>query len=201
MSAFFHRLPLVFSVLAALAAGGLAGRTSASDRGECALEAYETVRKALASPSGDAPEILGIIGFFGAPRPPQWLVLVGPGDGARGLREFVVSGGEIRAERRFRPSAGQDVPDVAIAKERLKVDTSSAFAAAERLARRKKVAFESAHFQLRCRDAGEEPVWMLSLVGPAQVAIGAVYLSAESGELLREVWPEPSVERFSSTGQ
>jgi len=196
--------PIRFALVSAFA-GFLAGsvaiaQPSGLGEGECAFEAYETVGLALADASGKKPEIFGVIGFFGQPRPPQWLVLVEAEEGSRGLREFVVSGGEIRAERRFRPVPGQDVPDIAIQKGRLKIDALAVFATAERLARRKKVSFESAHFQLRCRDAGEEPVWMLSLVGPAQVSIGAVYVSAESGKVLREVWVESGVERFSSAG-
>jgi hypothetical protein len=192
--------PRILIVLALVGqmAGGLAGRVAAAEAGDCALDAYETARRALAGSEREAPAILGVIGFFGSPRPPQWLVLVEAKEGGRVLRELVVSGGEVRAERRFRAVAGQDLPDIPIDQERLKIDTAAAFAVVERLARKKKIAFESAHFQLRCRDAGDEPVWMLSLVGPAQTAIGAVYLSAESGKVLREVWPEPAVERFSS---
>jgi len=190
-------LVLVFSAL--LAGSAAAGRKGGNTGAEGALAAYDAAIRALADGSGSQPAIYGIIGFFGQPLPPQWLVLTDESEGSRDLHELVVSGGEIRAERRFRPVPGQDIPDIPIRRERVKVDARAAFATAEREARKGRMAFESAHFQLRCRDAGEEPVWMLSLVGPTQVSIGAVYLSAESGKVLRTAWVKPSTERLSST--
>jgi len=42
------------------------------------------------------------------------------------------------------------------------------------------------------RDLGAEPVWMLNLLNRAQAPVGVVYLSATSGEILRETWVGPA---------
>lgn len=142
--------------------------------------------------------ILGMVGFYGEPVPPQWLVLTSHPDEAGVLRESVVSGGKVRAERKFSPLPGQDLPDIPIERGALGIDSGEAFAIAEKVAREGKISFDSAHFQLRCRERGNEPVWMLSLLSPAQVSVGAIYVSAIDGEVLRVSWTRAGGNALSS---
>lgn len=167
----------------------LAGGFS-SVRGEDS--AFSALDAFLAAPETPKDEVvLGMVGFYGDPMPPQWLILTAARPSAQVLRESVVSKGEIRAERKFRRVAGQELPTIPMIREELKVDSGRAFQIAESVAIRAKVAFDHAHYQLRCREAGKEPVWMIHFLGPAQVSIGFVYLSARDGEVLRESWIEP----------
>ncbi|NLT70046.1 MAG: hypothetical protein GXX91_05050 [Verrucomicrobiaceae bacterium] len=171
----------------------------------CALAAAAPPEKAVGESAlgaldgflADAPlepgaEVLGMVGFFGQPEPVQWLILTSHPETPEQLRESIYARGRLLAERKFRPLSGQDLPHLPLKRAVLKIDSEAAFRAVEELAHRQKRAFDSAHFQLRVRDLGSEPVWMLHLLNRAQVSIGVVYLSATTGEILRETWKSPA---------
>ena len=143
------------------------------------------------APLAGKERVLGMVGFYGQPQPVQWLILTGDPTSPEPLREFVFARRQILAERIFSPLPGQDLPHLPIVRETLKVDSGAAFRIAESRAKARKAAFDSAHYQLRVRDEGNEPVWMLSLIDASQVSVGVVYLSARSGEVLRETWVSP----------
>lgn len=145
-----------------------------------------------------AEVVLGMVGFYGEPAPPQWLVLTASRPDAKVLRESVVSGGALRAEREFRRLPGQDLPAIAIDRSVLRIDSSAAFRIAAEVAEKNRIGFDSIHYQLRCREEKQEPVWMLNLIGPAQVSRGVIYLSAVSGDVLRVSWIRPEIESFAS---
>ena len=151
-----------------------------------------------AGAAGSDEPVLGMVGFYGQPQPPQWLILTSVLSKPGVLRESVVSGSEVVAERQVRSLPGQDLPDIPISKKELKFSSRAAFKVGEAELKRCKVSFDSVHFhfQLRCQDEQSEPVWMLSLINRAQVSVGAIYISARSGKILRTTWPEP--EKFSS---
>lgn len=142
--------------------------------------------------------VLGMVGFYGDPRPPQWLILTGSRSTTMVLKESVSSDGKVLAERTFKALPGQDLPSIPIDVRKLKFDSPAAFEVAEEAAVFRKVSFETVHYQLRCRAHGNEPVWMLSLINPSQVAVGVVYVSAVTGKVLEESWPELRIEKFSS---
>lgn len=142
--------------------------------------------------------ILGLVGFYGDPAPPQWLILTTVEEKPGILREAVFARGNVVAQRKFKVLPGQDLPHIPVQIEALRIDSAKAFIVAERAAVEKKAAFDSVHYQLRCREAGQEPVWMLSLINSSQVAVGVVYISAVSGEVIRESWPLLQKEKFAS---
>lgn len=143
----------------------------------------------LTSQLSEGEVILGLVGFYGDPLPPQWLILSSVNEKPAVLKESVFARGKVVAERRFQKLPGQDLPAIPIRVDELQVDSREAFTAAETAAVEKGVSFDSVHYQLRCRESGKEPVWMLSLVNRAQVVVGVVYFSAKSGELLQASWP------------
>ncbi len=169
----------------------MAGCAVASGEGvakeEEALDALDAFSKSARLDPGEV--VLGMVGFYGQPQPVQWLILTGKPGGP--LRESVVARGRVLAERKFSPLPGQDLPHLPLVRETLKLSSARAFRIAETRARSRRTAFDSAHFQLRVRDEGAEPVWMLSLLNSAQVSVGIVYVSAHSGEILRETWTHP----------
>ena len=143
-------------------------------------------------------EILGMVGFYGDPAPPQWLILTNVAQEAGVLRESVFAKDKVVAERKFKVVRGQDLPHLPISLKTLQFGSEEAFVVAEKAAVKRKAAFDSVHYQLRCREAGHEPVWMLTLINSSQVAVGVVYISAVSGKVLRESWPTVSTEPFAS---
>jgi hypothetical protein len=158
--------------------------------GESALGALDAFL--VASPLEPGAEVLGMVGFFGQPEPVQWLILTSHPATPGVLRESIFARGRLLGERKFSPLPGQDLPHLAIDRAALKIDSAAAFRIVDELAHRQKRSFDSAHFQLRVRDLGAEPVWMLNLLNSAQVSVGVVYLSASSGEILRETWVGPA---------
>jgi len=158
--------------------------------GESALSALEAFL--AVSPRESAGEVLGMVGLFGKPGPFQWLILTTHPSTPGVLRESVMAGGRVLATRNFSPLPGQDLPHLPIDRAGLRLDSAAAFGIVEELARRQSRVFDSAHFQLRVRDFGAEPVWMLNLLNRARVSVGVVYLSASSGEILRETWVGPA---------
>lgn len=158
--------------------------------GESALGALDAFL--VASPLEPGAKVLGMVGFFGQPEPVQWLILISPPAAPGVLRESIFARGRVLGERKFTPLPGQDLPHLPIERSALKIDSAAAFRVVEELAHRQKRAFDSAHFQLRVRDLGAEPVWMLNLLNRAQAPVGVVYLSATSGEILRETWVGPA---------
>ncbi len=144
------------------------------------------------APLEPGAEVLGMVGFFGQPEPVQWLILTSHPAAPGVLRESIYARGRLLAERQFSPLPGQDLPHLPMKRDALKIDSAAAFRVVEKLAHRHKRAFDSAHFQLRVRDLGSEPVWMLHLLNRAQVSIGVVYLSATTGKILRETWKAPA---------
>lgn len=169
---------------------GLAQSTPPTTPPPSALAAMDLF---LASPSDGRKEaVYGVVGFFGQPSPPQWLILTDAGNNARSLRESVVTSAGVVAERKFRRQPKQDLPDIPMSRAALKIDSGAAFRVAETEARRQKMAFESAHYQLRCRETGQEPIWMLNLLNANHASIGVVYVSAVTGKVMRTFWPGKS---------
>ncbi|MEM6278340.1 MAG: hypothetical protein AAF733_02605 [Verrucomicrobiota bacterium] len=165
-------------------------------------EGVQTIRSFSASPHlAEGEFILGLVGFFGEPLPPQWLILSTLKDKPGVLKESVFARGEVIAERRFQKLPGQDLPHIPIQTRGIRFDSLAAFAGAEKSAVENGVSFDSIHYQLRCREADREPVWMLSLVNRAQVVVGVVYVSAEDGDILRASWPLLEKRNLTETGK
>lgn len=180
---------IVVSLALVVLAGSMAEASEVlvGEEGIAVLDAFSDV--AVLEPG---ERVLGLVGFHGRPLPAQWLVLTGTVETSAPLRESVFARGAVQAERTVVALPGQDLPHLPILRETLKISSSEAFQIAEECAKSRQVAFESTHYQLRVRDEGTEPVWMLNLLDKAQVSVGLVYLSASSGEILRESWPRPA---------
>ena len=132
--------------------------------------------------------VVGITGFYGQTQPRQWLILTKEKNSPDQMHEFVITDGVVEGRRRMRKLPNQDIPTIPIERNRLKIDSDRVFDVAESLANIQKVGYDSVHYQLRCRDANNEPVWVVNLLDPIGRSIGVHYVSAESGELLRSVW-------------
>lgn len=143
--------------------------------------------------------VVGITGFYGQDQPQQWLVLAKDPNSEDYLHEYVISDGEIKGSRKMRNLPFQDIPDVPINRGRLRVDSDLAFELAEELALDAKMAYDSVHYQLRCRDQNHEPVWMVNMLDPAGRSVGIHYISAETGIILRSVWHRSDRQSMSSS--
>jgi|GEM_PF-867046 len=174
-------------IFAVLVVGGVIALVSASPpKYATALAALKSFEHSKTRASTDV--VVGMIGFYGQDQPRQWLVLAKDGRIADLMHEFVVSDGQVRAQRHFNRLPDQDLPDVPINRVDIRIDSDKAFQLAESLAAKAGIGYDSVHYQLRCRDLRSEPIWMLNLIDVRQVSVGVHYFSAVTGELLRSEW-------------
>ena len=134
---------------------------------------------------------VGLVGFFGQDQPSQWLVLVSDARVPSTYREYVVRQGRTVNMRTFQRQSGQDMPSIPLPLNRLKIDSQQAFRICEATAIKAGIGFDSLHYQLRCRDLRNEPVWVVNLLDRSRATTGVIYLSAVDGNVLRTVWNQP----------
>lgn len=140
-------------------------------------------------PLEDGGRVVGMTGFHAGPRPRNWLVLVEAASAEGSFREFVFDGATVLARRTLTPLPGQQFPNLPIDSGGLRIPSDEAWRIGVEQARLRGAAVDSAHLQLRVREEGDEPVWMLKLLGPARSEVGTVYVSARTGKILRQSWP------------
>ncbi len=75
------------------------------------------------------------------------------------------------------------------------LDSNAAFTVAEGAARAARVGFDSVNYTLRARELSDEPLWILDLVDARDFLVGKVYVSGETGSILRTLWIDRK-ERF-----
>jgi hypothetical protein len=148
----------------------------------------DAIFKGVILEKGEA--ILGLAGYDGAPLPECWNILVGKPGTAGTLREVMFAEGKAGASRAVESRPGQDLPHLPIDAAALHVSAAEANTIAAARAAGSGIRWATVHFHLRVRDEGAEPVWLLTFVSRAQVKVGLVYLSARTGEVLRESWPQ-----------
>jgi len=166
----------------ALSLGGGVAFCGESD----ALEGSQVLREFLREVSLASDErVVGMTGFHAAPHPAEWLILVGTASEEKSYREFVFDGVRILGQRSLTALPGQDFPVLAIQPDRVHIASDKAYGIAAALVAEEGAKVNGAHLQLRVREEDTEPVWMLRLLGPGRSEAGLVYLSAETGEVLR----------------
>lgn len=145
--------------------------------------------------------VVGIAGFYGQDQPQQWLVLATDRKVPNLLHEFALRDGKLVAERHFTRQPELDIPSIPIPLSLVRIDSNQVFRIAETTARRAGVGFDSIHYQLRCRDLRNEPIWVLNLVDQVGNTVGVHYISAVTGETLRVVWHRPGTPDYTSANQ
>ncbi len=149
-----------------------------------------TTLRGFARERGDeeASRIVGVVGFFGQDQPGQWLLLQKDVKVPNLLHEYAIRNGRLVAQRQFWRDPKQDMPSIPIVISQIAIDSTAAFRLADQQAKRAGVGFDSIHYQLRCRDLRNEPIWVLNLVDSLQKSVGVLYISALTGETLRSAW-------------
>jgi hypothetical protein len=173
------------SVGLVLGIGTFASGEPAVPEGTAALA--EFIRKV---PLEDGEHVVGMTGFHAGPRPLNWLILIEPASAEGSYRELVFDGATVLARRLLAPLPGQQFPTLPIDLDLLRVPSDEACRIGTEQARLRGAVVHSTHIQLRIREEGNEPVWMLKLLGPARSEVGTVYVSAQTGEVLRQSWAE-----------
>ncbi len=175
------KIALIF-VLGALATGhGLAAT---------AYEALQVVKKARGD--GVLKQLVEVRGETGQPQPQSWTILMSDPSARGGIREFVVTGGEIASERT--PVRGYTVGTGAFPVlnfTRLNLDSDGAFRVANTHATNAKLGFHTVDYTLRTNDTDGAPMWVLHLFDYMGAPVGNLEVSAENGKVVRALEVDP----------
>ena len=132
--------------------------------------------------------IVEITGTAGDPQPLEWRVTAVAPNRSDLLREFWIGDQRVTDEGLSDDFYPDRLPKGYFAIERLKLDSTQAFAMTEQVARDAGIGFDVINYKLHCREYSDEPVWTLTLLDREDTIVGSVHLSGESGRLLRTVW-------------
>lgn len=147
------------------------------------LTAYEAlISVGRAKGNAFLDNLIEMRGLEGSPQPQQWTMIFRDASARGGLREFVVTGRGIASERT--PLRTEDALLVAptMPYGQLKMDSSGAFAEANRQALSAKLGFDSVTYVLR--SASNTPAWNLRLFDASRRQVGALSLSAKTGAVI-----------------
>jgi hypothetical protein len=169
------RMKVLFLVLSALLA--VPGILSARQ-----LTADEALR-ALGREKGEPwlGRLVEARGANGDPQPVQWVLSFKDAAARGGVREFVVGANGVTGER-TPVEAGALGKSTAFASRVIKVDSTGAFAAANREAARAKLAFDSLNYRLRDRNG--TPVWRVELFDAGGLEVGRLEVSGRDGTVV-----------------
>lgn len=118
----------------------------------------------------------------GAPQPRQWILIFRDASARGGLREFVVTDKGVDSERT--PLRAEDALMVAPTMRygTLKMDSSGAFAEANKQATQSRLGFDWVTYRLNA--SGDAPVWSLRLLDAGRREVAAMKFSASTGKHL-----------------
>ncbi len=133
-------------------------------------------------------QIVEMTGTAGDPQPTEWRVTtIAPGRGDL-LREFWIGNGRVADEGVDDDYYPNRLPKGYFALDRVKLDSTQAFAMTEQVARDAGIGFDLINYKLHCREYSDEPVWTMTLLDREETIVGSVHISADSGRMLRTVW-------------
>lgn len=182
------RSPWIFgaAAVAALLCGASPALMAQRDEGIPAREALAFLGQRFGE---DRIEwVVEMRGYDGIPEPAEWEVVVHD-PGTRYLtREYWVGDRDATNEGPSDEFFPDRSPFGYFRVTELKLDSKAAFTIAEGEARKARLGFDKLNYFLRCREFSREPVWTLELVDAGGDLVGKVYISGDTGEVLRTVW-------------
>lgn len=136
-------------------------------------------------------QLIELRGDTGKPQPQSWIVLMNDPAARSGIREFVVSSGDIRSERTPLRRVGSAQPATTLDFSRLNLDSDGAFKLAESQAVRMRVGFNSVNYTLRMNESMGAPEWTLRLVDHMGAPVGSLRVSAVDGKVIQPLQLDP----------
>lgn len=146
------------------------------------LSAYEALR-AVGREKGEnwLGRLVEMRGVDGDPQPSRWLLTFRDEAARGGVREFAVTAQGVTSERTPVRAAGSPALLVMGARS-LNLDSTGAFAAANKQAAAGKVGFHFLNYLLQNKQA--EPVWLVQLYDAAGLEVGKMEVSAQDGDIV-----------------
>jgi len=146
------------------------------------LPAYEALRT-VGRTKGDnwLGRLVELRGADGDPQPARWLLTFRDENARGGVREFAVTSQGVVSERT--PVRAPDAAGATVMSARsLNLDSTGAFAAANKQAAATKVGFSSLDYTLQNRNGA--PVWVVRLFDSSSLEVGKVEISAKDGAII-----------------
>jgi hypothetical protein len=147
--------------------------------------AYEALRAVGTKFSRDSVNrIISVTGVDGTPQPETWKILMEDPRARGGVREIEVADGRIASERTPVRTIVGSTEGATIKTARLNLDSSGAFALANRTADKSNARFATVSYTLRTDERGD-PVWIITLQSRSSRPVGTIYIGANRGNVTR----------------
>lgn len=180
--------PVVGAVLVAAVTAAMAGGSSA----------YHALRVATLN-AGGAARLVEMTGDRGEPEPAKWTMLFSDPTARGGVREVVVSGETIVAQRTpLRGFAGVG-SDPVMDLRRLNVDSDAAFQIANGQASDARLGFHWIDYTLRTNTSTGAPMWVMRLKDHMGAPVGVIQISAEDGSVIMPLRVESASRQDENT--
>lgn len=174
-------LPLLFAGALLITPNAEAQRTATSAREAIGLVSAQFGPQAVQS-------VAEMRAQGGVPQPTDWQILAYDQRAPRLLYRFWAGGGRAGDGGIDDVRYPDDVPVGFFGASQISVDSVAAFTIAEGEARKAKMAFDSCDYLLRLREYSTELVWRLELLDASRRLVGKLYISGNTGEVLRTIW-------------
>jgi hypothetical protein len=146
-----------------------------------------------------ASQVVLVSGSQGQDQPAAWRVIARDPEFAGRFREYTIQKGRVVQAGPLPAQEAGNLSRAPIVSKRIKVDSTMAFAAADRAAKEALVGFDSLDYELRNKELSQDPVWVVRLTDANGAAAGELIISAESGVVLRKTWYETGRRQPEST--
>lgn len=169
-------LPIVTAILTLLSAGV-----------QAAPPAKEATRALARERGADVlTRIVHVLGDRGSPQPAVWRIIIREETGL--MREFFLSNDQVVSEGVVPPQAAASLAGNIVPLKKVVVDSTKAFQKAEAEARAARIGFNSVNYQLRCLELSSNPAWFMQMMDAQGQRVGAVCVSASTGEVVSRQW-------------
>jgi hypothetical protein len=128
--------------------------------------------------------VILVSGSNGDPQPETWRILLDDPKATGGVREVEVTSGKITSERTPLRSSVESSLGATIDTAKLNLDSSGAYALAQRTADKSHVTFATADYTLQVDERGN-PIWIIALQGQDGEPAGKIYIGANHGTITR----------------
>ncbi len=168
----------------------LACLLAAGAQAQDAISAKDALAKVARNygPSATAA-IVEMTGTFGQDQPESWSLVAWDESATFNLRAYSIERGDVTdGGEDYSRLYPENPPTGFIPLDKLKIDSTLAFEIAEKQARAARMGFNSLNYSLAAMEYATEPVWALDLVDADDDLAGKVFISGETGEVLRTVF-------------
>lgn len=145
--------------------------------------------------------IISMTAEEGRPQPLYWEFTLLEPAAQRGRRILRAGGGQVFYDRTPGGLPGSRGMTPVLELRRLKVDSERVFKIAEGEARKNRISFNHANYELRSLRPDTAPLWTVTMVDDRGDVVGKVDVDSASARILRSVWNPAKVDPAATANQ